>query len=508
MEHPEVNYSSIPRQDTGQETDMRQVKRNVIGWYIYSFSSEPYIVSAIATYIPLLLENFARANGVRVDNHSQVCVSADDRCVLPMFGRRVFVDTSSFALYTFAVGVFVQTLLVISVSGMVDLWNSVTFKRNVVLSFGFVGGLSTSMMAVLRKTQYYELALLCIISNSCYGVVNVVGNSILPTLVADMNLKDEDGPISKSADQMITLISGRGSGLGYLAALIVQLISILLVMKSSDDNNVQVALAFVGMWWLAFQIPMIWFLRDTNFTSVKESQFKLRDSGRYIAYGWRSLFDAISRVRLLRDVVIFLVGWFIVSDSVSTINSTAVLFARTELMMNTVQLIVVSILTMVNAVLGAFLVPELFSKKFKLSSQYILIGIICWTAIVPLYGILGFATPVMGLKHQWEMYILAVWYGVALGSLGAVSRSVFTLIIPKGKESTFFSLFNVTDKGSSILGPILVGLITDRTHNIRYSFFLLLGFLILSLPVFYILNVDRGKLEASELSSIDGRSEE
>lgn len=103
---------------------------------------------------------------------------------------------------------------------------------------------------------------------------------------------------------------------------------------------------------------------------------------------------------------------------------------------------------------------------------------------------------------------MAVWYGVSLGGLSAVSRSLFSLIIPKGRESTFFSLFSITDKGSSIVGPVLVGFLTDRTHNIRYSFYLLFALLIISLPIINSLDVTRGKLEAQELAAIEGNEEE
>ena len=114
----------------------------------------------------------------------------------------------------------------------------------------------------------------------------------------------------------------------------------------------------------------------------------------------------------------------------------------------------------------------------------------------------GFVFQNIGLKHKFEMYILGVWYGVSLGGLAAVSRSLFSLLVPRGKESTFFSLFSVTDKGSSILGPLLIGLITDKTHNIRYAFYLLFLFLVVSLPVFHGLDVERGKREARQLSTM------
>ncbi|EDO19134.1 hypothetical protein Kpol_2000p102 [Vanderwaltozyma polyspora DSM 70294] len=508
----EINTTEVTDEFETLQT-IKRTKQNIVGWYFYSFSSEPFVVSAIATYIPLLLEQFARHNGVTLEDHSVHCTADHDKCVLGLFSNRIYIDTSSFALYTFSVSVFFQTLVVITVSGVVDIWNTVTFKRNVLLLFGIIGALSTILISRIYNTQYYMLAFLCILSNSCYGVVNVVGNSLLPLFVSEY-LQHNSSSLDErdNVDILTTLISGRGASIGYSSALVVQIISIFLIKKSKSSENIQVATLFVGIWWLIWQLPMSWLLQDSpisadvtpedmdNLSIHKPKKWIFKFSN--LKHGWSSLFQALKHAKLLKDVVIFLVGWFIVSDSVTTINSTAILFAKTELKMSTLSLIVLSILTMINAILGAFTIPQFISRKFQLPGEKLLIYIILWASFIPFYGILGFVFKNIGLKHKFEMFITAIWYGISLGGLSAVSRSVFSLIIPRGQESTFFSIFNVTDKGSSILGPLLIGLITDYTHDIRYSFFLLFALLILAIPIFHLLDVERGKKEASSLQKI------
>lgn len=486
---------------------VRKAKNNIKGWYFYSIASEPFAVSAVATYIPLLLEQFARINGVSVKDHSVLCTSKHDKCVLGLFNNSVYIDTSSFALYTFSISVLFQTLLVITVSGLVDVWKTVEFKRKVLLFFGIVGSLSLIAISQLEVNQYYSLPLLCIVANSSYGVVNVVGNSLLPVFVSDL-IKVDPVHANTDVDHLTSSVSGAGASSGYLSALVVQIISIGLIKKSKSHDNIQWATLFVGIWWIVWQSPIAWLLQDVGPVTTEQisssagganSGFKLG----YLKYGWFSLFEALKHARLLKDVVIFLVSWFIISDSLTTINSTAILFSKTELKMSTLNLIVISILTMLNAILGAYFIPHYVSPKLKWSAQYTLIYIICWASVIPLYGMLGFYFENIGLKHQFEMYIMAVWYGISLGGLSAVSRSVFSQIIPKGRESTFFSLFSITDKGSSIVGPVLVGFLTDKTHNIRYSFYLLFALLMLSLPVLNMLDLVRGKREAEELGRIE-----
>ncbi|CAR29043.1 hypothetical protein ZYGR_0W00710 [Zygosaccharomyces rouxii] len=506
--------SSPPNRRSDTLILLNRAKNNIKGWYFYSFSSEPFVVSAVSTYIPLLLEQFARINGVTVGDHSVKCTPDDDKCVLGLFNNRIFVDTSSFALYTFSMSVFIQTIVVITVSGLVDVWKTVKFKSRVLVGFGLLGSTSVVLISQLSLEQYYSLALLYIIANTCYGVVNVVGNSLLPVFVSDLVQYGPDNQESNT-ESLTTAISGKGASIGYSGALLVQIFSMWLVKRSKSQDNIQIAVLFVGIWWICWQSPMTWLLQDVRPTLLPASDRITPGTGsqaptsfkpRMLKYGWLSLFESLKHARLLRDMVIFLVGWFIVSDSLTTINSAAILFARTELKMSTLSLILISILTMISAIMGAFFIPNYISRKFNLSPQRTLIYIICWSSLIPFYGTMGFLFKDFGLKHPVEMFIMAVWYGISVGGVAAVSRSLFSLIIPKGKESTFFSLFSVTDKGSSIVGPLLIGFITDKTHEIRYSFYLLFALLALSLPIFNSIRLDRAKVSATELNRVEAEA--
>ncbi|CCC68974.1 hypothetical protein NCAS_0B08900 [Naumovozyma castellii] len=532
-----MTYDSISVQSHSQLTAIvRRTTQNIKGWYFYCFSSEPFAVSAVATYIPLLLEQFARLNGVQVVDHTLPCLPTDDKCVVPLFHERLFIDTSSFPLYIFSISVLFELLIVVTVSGIVDLRDCINLKKWVLMIFGFIGSFSTIWISHLKKEQFYSLPILYIIANACFGVINVVGNSLLPRFVTDSvkynpnTDRNTHDPRKDNVDHLTTLISGRGASLGYSSALLVQIISMFLVKRvnslhiKQDDTigipntikDIQVPIWFVGIWWFLWQLPMIKLMSDlpssTSTTSPSLLNQRLDDIHSHkslekkpvsIFYGWLSLWEAFKHARLLEDVMIFLIGWFIISDSITTINSTAILFSRTELQMTTLELIIVSILTMISAMIGAFIIPQFLSKRFHWSTHKTLLFIICWATFIPFYGMLGFVFNSFGLKKKFEMFLLAMWYGISLGGLSAVSRSLFSQIIPRGKESTFFSIFSITDKGSSIVGPFLIGLVTDKTHNIRYAFYVLFALLLISLPVMNCLNVERGRREAQELNRVD-----
>lgn len=78
---------------------------------------------------------------------------------------------------------------------------------------------------------------------------------------------------------------------------------------------------------------------------------------------------------------------------------------------------------------------------------------------------------------------------------------MFAGLVPRGRESEFFGLYAITDKGSSWLGPLAVAAITDATHEIRHAFVFLLVLLTLPIPIIYFgVDVNQGRLDAEKAS--------
>lgn len=556
-----------------QDTDQPARKPNnpttpaeLWGWYCYAWAAEPFIVSAVGTYIPILLEQFARNQGVRLEDHATPCgfplpgegtgngtlpgpppgeigdPAHAQQCVVRLVGTH-YIDTASFALYTFSFSVLVQTLVVISMSGAADRGK---FRKKLLVWFAVLGSLACMAFVLLSSRQYMVAALLAVVSNSCFGAVSVCGNSYLPVLVTNHRdtqaaatrdqdteagpLLDHSGELTKEvlaqASKTASKISGTGVALGYLAALIVQIGTMGVIIGSGSTTfSIQIAIFCVGLWWLVFQAPVAVWLRSRPgpplpppvhrpSTGIKHQVHRLlmlttRGAHAYIIYGWKTLFATFKEARKMRDVAIFLLAWFLVSDAATTINSAAVLFARSELAMSAPSLAAIGITTVLFGIIGATVVPKYVVPRIAAKNpMFGVIFVVAIASLIPLYGILGFFTHSLGLRRPWEMYLLASWYGFALGGLNTLCRSIYSLLIPRGKESTFFSLYSVTDKGSSMLGPFVTGFITDRTHNIRYTFYFLFALLVLPLLVFYGVDVERGTKEAAYLETVEAEAEE
>ena len=107
------------------------------------------------------------------------------------------------------------------------------------------------------------------------------------------------------------------------------------------------------------------------------------------------------------------------------------------------------------------------------------------------------------------MYPLGAVYGIVLGGLSSYCRSLFGELIPPGFEAAFYALYAITDKGSSIFGPVIVGAITQRYGEIRPAFVFLAVLIGVPLPLMMLVDVDRGRRDAAELrKELEGGKEE
>jgi UMF1 family MFS transporter len=175
--------------------------------------------------------------------------------------------------------------------------------------------------------------------------------------------------------------------------------------------------------------------------------------------------------RSLKDVLLFLAAWFLLSDSIATVSGTAVLFAKTTLGMSYAMLALINVIATVSGVLGAFAWSRI-SHYLNLNPVQTILMAIALFETIPIYGLLGYLPFIqrlgyLGLQQQWEMYVLGAVYGFVLGGLSSYCRALFGELIPPGFEAAFYALYAITDKGSSVFGPAIVGAITDTYGEIR-----------------------------------------
>lgn len=486
----------------------------------------------------------------------------EDRCIVSFLGADI--DTASFAMYTFSLSVLLQALLIISMSGAADHGR---FRKTFLVIFAFIGAIATMFMLSLSSGLYALAALFAIIANTCLGASFVLLNSFLPVLVRNhptvvfaedtMSGADEDlasrtelaqssqysreesarqgflEDVADSASALLprdnrdidrtipyevstthsstalalsTKISSYGMGIGYIASIIVLIFSIFIVqLTASTTWSLRLAVFIVGAWWFIFTIPALLWLRPRPGPPLKLDDKSNRQACfAYFSYAWRALGKTVIRARRLKDVLLFLLAWFLLSDAIATVSGTAILFGKTVLGMTPPALALVNVVSTISGVVGAFGWPRL-SAMMGLRPSQTIVACIALFEIIPLYALLGFIPGIQnlgmfGLQEIWEMYPLGAVYGFVLGGLSSYCRSLFGEIVPPGFEAAFFALYAITDKGSSIFGPAIVGAITDATGGIRPAFWFLAVLVGLPMPIMMMVDVDRGRKDGVRLA--------
>ncbi|KAL4757358.1 MFS transporter [Aspergillus foveolatus] len=543
-------------------------RREIWGWYAYGIAAEVFAVCGVGSFLPLTLEQLAREQGFLSSSHLP-CVGPDappaagngtapanEACVVPLMGLEI--NTASFAMYTFSLAVLIQALTLVSFSALADYENN---RKALLLAFGFIGS-ATSMLFMLIVPPVFVLgALLVVIGVTCLGSSFVVLNSFLPILVAndpsvqrasnknrdelhDLHTEGDEfslrswtdeedtdghaGPAGskKAAEpekassstspelQLSTRISSRGVGLGYCAAVLVQILSILLLFtlsktsmgKSHPTLPLRFVLLLVGIWWAAFTVVCSRWLRSRpgppleSVTPGAGYRQKWRVWLRLVGFAWKSLWNTIKVALRLREVVVFLAAWFLISDAIATVSGTAILFARTELHLSTVSVGLLSITATMSGMVGAFLWP-IVARRFALASNHTILLCIALFEIIPLYGMLAYIPfirnwGVLGLQQPWEIFPLGIVHGVVSGGLASYCRSLFGELIPPGSEAAFYALYAATDKGSSFVGPAIVGALIDATGSVRSGFIFIGVLILLPMPLVWLVNAERGRQDA------------
>jgi UMF1 family MFS transporter len=80
-----------------------------------------------------------------------------------------------------------------------------------------------------------------------------------------------------------------------------------------------------------------------------------------------------------------------------------------------------------------------------------------------------------------HFYVLSGVIALVLGGSQSLSRSIFSKIIPHGKEARYFGLYELTDRGSSWLGPLLFGISLQMSGSYRQA--------LLALIIFFLLGI-------------------
>ncbi|KAF8510122.1 autophagy-type protein 22 [Hysterangium stoloniferum] len=519
----------------------RATARHLRGWLAYAFASEVFAVVGLSVFLPICLEQFARDNGYLLPDKTVRCTSAaglvaaadELRCAVKI--GWVWIDTASFSLYVFSTSVALQALTVISMGGIAD---HPPHRKPLLLFFAYLGSTCAILFFVISSSSpvWPVVGLLACGANVGFGASLVAMNSYLPSLARESKevrkawdalqhhrqQADVDGGITittatpeeayhAAISRSTSKISAFGIALGYIAGIVLLFCTVVPVAKlHSSTFALRLAIGMSGVWWAVISIPAgLWLPSGSALKIVEGADLQVHDGApwsfrREVLAAWARLGQMLRwrEIKRLRNTFWYLSAWFLLSDGFSTITSTAVLFGKTAIHMPSSELILVGALAPIGGIVGSLVWPVV-QRWIGWSDLRMIKLFVVLVSFIPLYGCLGFLPifrdghlPFGGLTTPGEMYGLAFIFGLMYGAFQSYSRSLFSFLIPPGEESRWYGLYSITDKSSSFIGPLIVGLISDVTGSIRNAFFFLTVLMWISLPLLSHVDVLRGKEDA------------
>ncbi len=217
------------------------------------------------------------------------------------------------------------------------------------------------------------------------------------------------------------------------------------------DGTTAIKISFlsVAIWWALFSIPI--------FLVVKEPKFENEKIGllRSIKEGWIQLLSTFKEIQHLKVVGTFLLAYWFYIDGVDTIIRMAISIG-TALEFPASSLITALLIVQFVAFGGALLYG-LLAKKIG-AKQSLFVGIIAYSIIT----LIGFF-----MNQVWHFYALAVAVGLFQGGIQAISRSLYSRIIPKNKAAEFYGFFNLLGKFAAVIGPSLMAVVALITRNAK-----------------------------------------
>ncbi|NUT28165.1 MAG: MFS transporter, partial [Streptomyces sp.] len=415
-------------------------RREQRGWYFYDWACSVYSTSVLTVFLGPYLTSVAEE-------------AADaDGFVHPL---GIPVRAGSFFAYSVSLSVIVAVLVMPLVGAAADRTGR---KKPLLAASAYLGATATTAMFFLGGDRYLLGGLLLIVANAAQSVAMMLYNSYLPQIAP---------PEERDA------VSSRGWAFGYASGSLMLIVNLVLYLAHdsfgvSEGTAVRICLASAGLWWGGFAIIPLRRLRDRRSTSAGAA--KEPGGKQPSAMGFRQLAATVRDMRRHPLTLAFLLAYLIYNDGIQTVISQASIYGSAELDLSQSTLIVAVLLVQVLAVAGALAMGRL-ARTYG-AKRTILGSLVAWTVVLAAGYFLPAGVPV------W-FFVLAAGIGLVLGGSQALSRSLFSHLVPPGKEAEYFSAYEMSDRGMSWLGPLLFGLTYQLTGSYRDAIISLVAFFVI-----------------------------
>jgi UMF1 family MFS transporter len=441
-------------------------RREQRAWYWYDWANSAYFTTiGTVLFAPYMI---SVAKQAAPDCGTPGCVQKVD-----VLG--VGIAAGSIPGFLVAIATFIGAVLLPIVGAIVD--RSPRKKLHMAM-YAWTGSAFAALLFFMTDGHWQLGAVAIVMSNILVGCSLVVYNAILVDISTE-NERDR--------------VSSRGWAWGYLGGGLLLALNLVVVLLHdtfglSENFAVRISMLSAAIWWAAFTVIPFVRLRNRppqDVVAVGGESLLQRSFGQ--------LFATFREMRNYPMTLTFLLAYLFYNDGIQTVITSASTYGAEELDLSQTVLIATILLVQFVAFGGALLFGRLAERHG--AYRLILSGTALWMLVVVFAVFLPVGKVVPFL-------VLAVAIGIVMGGTQALSRSFFSLLIPRGREGEYFSLYQACERGTSWFGSVLFALMFQLTGSYRPSIIALIVFFLLG--GFFLLRLDpqRGIREAGNTAPV------
>ncbi|MDM8519428.1 MFS transporter [Anaerolineales bacterium HSG6] len=428
--------------------DSTASKKEIHAWAMYDWGNSAFAATVVTAFLGPYMASL---------------IAAQPGGVLHLFGFEIQPD----AFYPFCVSASV-IMQVVFLPILGTLADYTALKKRLMLMFAYIGAVATMLLFFLQGNTIVFGGLLFIIANLSFGAALVFYNAFLPELA---------GPGDHDS------VSSKGFAYGYVGGGLLLGINLLLISIMEDKAlAARISLGSAGLWWFTFT-----FLFPQRHLKERTPAKTLPTGSNYFAFSLREFWATLVEMKnRYPRTLLYLIAYLVYNDGIQTVNTVAATFITQEIGLDLAVVLQILLMIQFVAAIGAMFfnkIAEYIGAKYT-----IILNLSIWCGVV-IYAY-GF------LYNEFDSWILGFMIAMVLGSSQALSRSLFAQMIPHNKEAAYFSLYEISERGTSWVGPIVFGLGVQMTGNSRIALLMIIAFFIFGIVMLYVTDVRRAIIDA------------
>ncbi len=437
-------------------------RREIFGWLAYDWAYHAFTTTVATALLGPYLTSLAQS-------------AVGDNGIVMGLGPLGNVTATSFFPFCLSLSVFLQVFFLPVLGAIADYTN---LKKSLLGLFSFISIAAVCLLFFITGNRYLLGGLLFVIANLSFGAAVVFYNAFLNDICTE-DQRDK--------------VSSRGYAAGYIGGGLLLALNLGLVLGAkkigiSTGLAVRLSLLSAGVWWLAFALFSFARLKTR---AVAEP---LPPGTNYLSVGFKGLWATFRELRRLPQTLRYLGGYMLFNDGIQTVISLAPVFLAQELFTarerldGTAQSFVIQVLLLVQFV--AFFGALLFERiAHWIGTKWaIVLSLVIWS------GIIVYA---YGFLHTTNQALaMAAVIAVVLGGSQALSRSLFSRMIPAGRESAYYGIYEISEGGTSWIGPLIFGIVVGITGSYRQAILYLIVLLVAGMAILIVTNTDKAVHDA------------